>query len=46
MGLTLISVILVDGLFDEAAVEIAQQIRLRGMSGLILIDLPRAGSGK
>ena len=32
-----------DGLFGEAAVEIARQIRLRGMSGLIMIDLPRAG---
>ncbi|MGA1186572.1 MAG: ribonuclease E/G [Candidatus Puniceispirillaceae bacterium] len=33
-----------DGLFGEAAVEIARQIRLRGMSGPILIDVPRAGS--
>ena len=33
-----------DGLFSEAAVEIARQIRLRGMSGPIMIDVPRAGS--
>ena len=33
-----------DGLFGEAAVEIARQIRLRGMSGPIMIDVPRAGS--
>ena len=32
-----------DGLFGEAAVEIARQIRLRGMSGPIMIDVPRAG---
>ena len=31
------------GLFGEAAVEIARQIRLRGMSGPIMIDVPRAG---
>ena len=33
-----------DGLFGEAAAEIARQIRLRGMSGPIMIDVPRAGS--
>jgi Ribonuclease G/E len=33
-----------DGLFGEAAVEIARQIRVRGMSGPIMIDVPRAGS--
>ena len=33
-----------DGLFDEAAVQIARQIRLRGMSGPIMIDVPRVGS--
>ena len=33
-----------DALFNEAAVEIARQIRLRGMSGSIVIDVPRAGS--
>ena len=33
-----------DGLFGEAAVEIVRQIRLRGMSGPIAIDVPRAGS--
>ncbi|MAX97079.1 MAG: hypothetical protein CL559_14715 [Alphaproteobacteria bacterium] len=33
-----------DGLFSEAAVEIARQIRLRGMSGPIMIDVPRVGS--
>ena len=33
-----------NGFFDEAAVEIARQIRLRGMSGPIMIDVPRAGS--
>ena len=33
-----------DDFFDEAAVETAKQIRLRGMSGPILIDVPRAGS--
>jgi ribonuclease G len=33
-----------DGLFGQAAVEIARQIRLRGMSGPIIIDVPRAGS--
>jgi hypothetical protein len=33
-----------DVLFNEAAVEIARQIRLRGMSGPIMLDLPRAGS--
>jgi len=32
------------GLLDEAAFEIARQIRLRGMSGPILVDVPRAGS--
>ena len=32
-----------DGLFGEAAVEIARQIRLRGMSGPIMIDVPRVG---
>ena len=32
-----------DGLLSEAAVEIARQIRLRGMSGPIMIDVPRAG---
>ena len=32
-----------DGLFSEAAVEIARQIRLRGISGPIMIDVPRAG---
>ena len=32
------------GLFDEAVVEIARQICLRGMSGPIMIDLPRVGS--
>ncbi len=31
------------GLLSEAAVEIARQIRLRGMSGPIIIDLPRVG---
>ena len=33
-----------DGLFGEAAAEIARHIRLRGMSGPIMIDVPRAGS--
>ena len=32
------------GLFGEAAVEIARQICLRGMSGPIMIDVPRAGA--
>ena len=32
-----------DGLFGEAAVEITRQICLRGMSGPIMIDVPRAG---
>jgi Ribonuclease G/E len=32
-----------DGLFSEAAIEIARQIRLRGMSGPIMIDVPRVG---
>ena len=31
------------GLFSEAAIEIARQIRLRGMSGPIMIDVPRVG---
>ena len=31
------------GLFGEAAFEIARQIRLRGMSGPIMIDVPRVG---
>ena len=33
-----------DGLLREAAVEIARQICLRGMSGPIMIDVPRAES--
>ena len=32
------------GLFSEAAVKIARQIRLRGMSGPIMIDVPRVRS--
>ena len=31
------------GLFSEAAIEIARQIRIRGMSGPIMIDVPRVG---
>lgn len=34
-----------DQLCDEAAVEIARQIRLRGMSGPVLIDVPRLPFG-
>ena len=32
-----------DCFFGEAAVEVARRIRLRGMSGPIMIDVPRAG---
>ena len=32
-----------DGFLSEAAVEIARQIRLRGMSGPIMSDVPRVG---
>ena len=31
----------VDRLYDEAAIEIAKQIRLRAMSGPVLVDVPR-----
>ena len=35
-----------DRLCDEAAVEIPRQIRLRGMSGPVLIDVPRLSPGR
>ncbi len=34
-----------EGLLNEAAKESARQIRLRGMSGPIIIDVPSSGSG-
>ncbi|MDC1383762.1 ribonuclease E/G [Candidatus Puniceispirillum sp.] len=34
----------VDRLYDEAAIEIAKQIRLRAMSGPVLVDVPRCSS--
>ena len=34
-----------DQLFDEAAIEIAKQIRLRAMSGPVMLDVPRCSPG-
>ncbi len=35
-----------DRLYDEAAFEIAKQIRLRAMSGPVVVDVPRCSSSK